>query len=153
MNRKSLKPGFTLPEVMIVVAIIGILAMIAVPKLMNLVNRAYEGAAKGNLSRLRSALSIYYSDSDGVSPMGAKQNPSTILQDTLVPKYLTELPYCYVLPNHPKSQRVRSHEHPDAHGHDHGYWAYDANNTSTGWGHAWIICTHDDSKGTPWENY
>lgn len=62
------KKGFTLVELMIVVAIIGILAGIAIPRYMNFIRRSREGATKGNLGAVRSALNIYYSDTEGIFP-------------------------------------------------------------------------------------
>jgi prepilin-type N-terminal cleavage/methylation domain-containing protein len=64
--------GFTLIELMIVVAIIGILASIAIPKFASLVRKAQEGATKGSLSSIRAALQIYYGDMEGLFP----SNPS-----------------------------------------------------------------------------
>ena len=66
--RPSAKYGFTLIELMIVVAIIGILAAIAIPKFASLIRKSGEGASKGNLGSLRSALSIYYGDMEGQYP-------------------------------------------------------------------------------------
>ena len=53
---------------MIVVAIIGILAAVAVPKFADLVTKSKEAAVKGALGSVRSALSIYYGDTEGVYP-------------------------------------------------------------------------------------
>jgi prepilin-type N-terminal cleavage/methylation domain-containing protein len=60
--------AFTLIELMIVVAILSILTGIAIPKYKNFVRKAREGATKGNLGAIRSALTIYYSDTDGLFP-------------------------------------------------------------------------------------
>jgi prepilin-type N-terminal cleavage/methylation domain-containing protein len=67
MKRRR-KPGFTLIELMIVVAIIGVLAAIAVPKFAELLTKSHEASVKGALGAVRSALSIYYSDSEGHYP-------------------------------------------------------------------------------------
>ncbi len=45
---------------MVVVAIVGILAALAIPKYGELIEKANLGATLGNLSSLRSAVSIYY---------------------------------------------------------------------------------------------
>jgi len=68
MVRKNAKKGFTLIELMIVVAIIGILAAIAIPRFAQMLEKSREGATKGNLGSLKSAASIYYGDVQGVWP-------------------------------------------------------------------------------------
>jgi general secretion pathway protein G len=54
--------GFTLLEMIIVVAIIGILAAIAMPHLQDMPTRANEVVLKNNLHTLRDVLDQYYGD-------------------------------------------------------------------------------------------
>ncbi len=60
--------GFTLMELMIVLVIIGLLAAIALPRFSQILERSREGATKGNLSSLRAAICIYYSEKEGNFP-------------------------------------------------------------------------------------
>ena len=60
--------GFTLIELMIVVAIIGILAAIALPRFGQMMEKSREGQTKGNLNSIHSAAAIYYGDQRGVWP-------------------------------------------------------------------------------------
>ena len=65
---KKNQKGFTLVELMIVVAIIGILAAVAIPKFADMLEKSREGATKGNLSAIVSGVALYVSDQQGVNP-------------------------------------------------------------------------------------
>jgi len=54
--------GFTLIELMVVIAIIGILVSIAAPTYRHIVERAKETVLKHNLSAIRDVIDQYYAD-------------------------------------------------------------------------------------------
>lgn len=149
---RSAQRGFTLIELMIVVAIIGILAAIAIPKFADLVKKAQEGKSKGNLATVRSAISIYYGDADGMNPYDGLASLTTNQ------KYLKEFPELLVPPftdqnnpGHGKSSTVNTATGFSSNT-DNGQWSYVNNNANANWGHFWVACTHNDSKGTIWYN-
>jgi len=61
------RAGFTLVELMIVVAIIGILAAIAIPSYLNFQAKTKRSEVKANLSAIYSAELSYYSEKDTFS--------------------------------------------------------------------------------------
>jgi type IV pilus assembly protein PilA len=67
INRKDEK-GFTLIELMIVIAIIGILAAIAIPQFSAYRNRAYNAAAVSDLKNAITAQEAYFVDWQAYSP-------------------------------------------------------------------------------------
>jgi len=76
--------GFTLLELIIVVAIIGILATIAMPALKDMPRRANESVLKTNLRTLRDLIDQYYGDQG--------HYPETL--EVLVEKsYVRQIPY------------------------------------------------------------
>jgi len=137
--------GFTLIELMIVVAIIGILAAIAIPKFADLVTKSKEGATKGSLGSVRSALSIYYGDLEGQYP---------VVMNTLTnnAKYLSNIPLAKV-PNYHADTSAEADGSINAQMGDLGGWGYDNNTTDSNFGTLWVNCTHTDTKGTNWTAY
>ncbi|MDD2774226.1 MAG: prepilin-type N-terminal cleavage/methylation domain-containing protein [Elusimicrobiales bacterium] len=145
----SANRGFTLIELMIVVAIIGILAAVAIPKFADLINKSKEGATKGSLGSIRSALTVYYGDQEGAYP-----------QDTLaslMPKYLQDIPMAKIPPNHPDNSTVTAANSASYNaGSDAGGWAYNNVSGEVAGGYSWgsvvVSCTHTDSKGVRWSS-
>jgi len=82
MAGKNVK-GFTLVEVLIVVAILGILGSLAYPQFQGYVQQAKEAAAKDNLRVLRNAIGLYAAQHDGVYP-GFPFNNSIFVANILV---------------------------------------------------------------------
>lgn len=148
--------AFTLIELMIVVAIIGILAAIAIPKFTELINKSREGATKGQLNSIRSALNAYYGDNEGLFPAGPAGSNITFLQTSLVPKYLAKWPEAYTPGRHGKTATVDAINGGDpyaADATDEGEWVYVSNSVSGDWGRINVECYHADLKGTVWSTY
>ena len=132
-HRKS--KGFTLIELMIVVAIIGILAAIAIPRFANLIDRAREARTQGNLGSVRSAMAICYGATDGTWP-------ATIA--AMVPTYIDAVPGV-LLPSAMHGQVAPGDSTEAAVAGDVGNWFY--NGAAAVGGVVNVNCTHPSSAG------
>lgn len=143
---------------MLVVAIIGLLAAIALPKFANLVTKSKEAAIRGKLGVVRSAISLYYVDMDGVGPSGGGNNINInhpVFGTDLVPKYLDEIPLLSIptAPTHDADNHSLGLGTADwpANPAGPGYCTYHAAFFSAPM--TFILCTHTDTLGRTWSQY
>ena len=141
--KRAAERGFTLIELMIVVAIIGILAAIAIPKFADLITKSKESSAKGSLGAVRSAVSIYYSDTEGIFPSDLAVGLTT------ANKYLDQVP-AVTIPavsqqGNPGHQNLAAIATVFANA---GGWYY---NSSVGV--VTIACSDRDTKGSTWSTW
>ena len=76
--------GFTLLELIIVIAMIGILATIAMPTLKDMPTRAKEAVLKTNLHSIRESIDMFYGD---------KGRYPASLDELVEAKYLRQVPF------------------------------------------------------------
>ena len=130
--------GFTLMEVLIMLAVLLAVAVVTVPKFQTMVYQSREGRTKAHLADLRGALAIYYSDNFGLYPSD-EGTADTRLQKTLVPQYIKAIPAVELSHLHARSMRTIQDRINDA-----GDWSYSMLN-----GLITVNCTHLDTKGQP----
>ena len=83
MNRK----GFTLVEIMIVVAIIGLLAAIAIPNFVRARQTALQNACISNLKQIQGCIQVWAIDTGADST-------ATPAMDVICPDYIKSWPNC-----------------------------------------------------------
>lgn len=136
------RSGFTLIELMMTVAIISIVASVAIPKFGGMMVRTKESATKGALGAIRSALSIYYTDTEGNSPVAGGLLTALMTNG----KYLNQVPSAQVPApgNHGIQTSVLDYAGVFT---DAGNWVY----FSTG--AVAVNCTHPDSGARIWNTW
>ena len=142
------REAFTLIELMIVVAIIGILAATAIPKFASLLEKSKEGYTKGAISSIRAALNVYYGSTEGFYPT---DDLSVLVADA---KYLSNIPPTK-LPGTPhiNSTAIHAAGTAEAAVTDAAGWAYVNDRADHDWGTVLINCTHADSAGVLWSTF
>jgi type IV pilus assembly protein PilA len=83
-RKKEGQKGFTLIELMIVIAIIGILAAIAIPQFVSYRQKGYNTQAKGELKSFYTACQAYFADKPATSDCATTLVASTFIPSTTV---------------------------------------------------------------------
>lgn len=126
---------------MIVVAILSILALIALPKFADIIEKSREASTMGHLGHIRSAILLYYMENDQVHPAvfaGLIQPTKKYIDHTAVPLHTGDHPDAYQVDDLPDIDPVG----------DSGNWSYVT--TGDNWGYFYIQCVHRDMKGELW---
>ena len=125
--------GFTLIELMIVVAIIGILAAIAIPKFVELLCKSKDSAGAGDLGAVRSAIVLYYGQYEQYPNQGAGNS----LSDLTTARILKVIPEA-------KTGKFETGDDDVVNGYvGNGGWWYDTN-----WGTAYLDMSTQNCVGT-----
>ena len=125
----NMRAGFTLIELVVVIMILGILAAVAAPKLLDVSSAAADNGLKQTLDVVRDAIELYTADNGGSLP-GASEVEDDFKTD-LAPYLRGDFPTCAVGPTTSQNAKVEfSSNNPlvGSVGGDTG-WVY---NASTG---------------------
>jgi prepilin-type N-terminal cleavage/methylation domain-containing protein len=179
-SRIAREGGFTLIELTLVAAILGILGSIAIPRFSEMIIKAQESSVRSKLGTMRSVLNIYYANTEGEFP--------TELDTGLDDQYINFVPSLYIPavdrmdnPGHLSDNIIETDEPVTE---DSGGWVYYTNDSTIvsgtqrikkgkgkaiGWtkkggsklkylnvtpfGTIFIDCVHMDTNGRIWSTY
>ncbi|MFA5858961.1 MAG: type II secretion system protein [Elusimicrobiota bacterium] len=142
MNKKCFyTQGFSLIELMLVLALLAIVMTIITPQLSDTIRRAKEASTKGNLGILRSSMRLYYVNNEML-------HPETL--NAIIPDYLDILP----------TMRIGAYNHKDKtdvqydlienniieFNDDSSGWVYGGNGGGGDDGLVIVACSHTDTK-------
>lgn len=104
MKKKTRQPGFTIIELVIVITIIGILALIAVPKLTGFTDQAKQAADKAAAATIAKACEMYNATKGDPTNLPTPQEiftASLVDEKVLIPQYniSTNKGYCVEMEN------------------------------------------------------
>ena len=91
MFKRSDDRGFTLIELLIVVAIIGIIAAIAIPNLLNAIQRGKQKRTMADMRTIGTSVEQYSLD-NGFRPETGSGDAVTQLSPTVVPTFVKQIP-------------------------------------------------------------
>lgn len=147
-NRWLESKGFTLIELMLVAAIIGLLAAIAVPKFANMIVKAKEARVRGSLGAMRGATAIMIADLE-MNVWDLKLYVASDPTGNLAPKYIDKIPWISIptVPQHRESPEIDPGFGPPTDWWGDNAWFLD----NSGVWH--VQCTHPDSSGRVWTTW
>ncbi|HAV43309.1 TPA: hypothetical protein DCX15_04765 [bacterium] len=139
LNEKE--KGWTLIELMIVIIVVAIILVVVVSTYGNAINRSREAATKDSLGALRSALTAFYADREGVWPENI-HDPR--YDPPFCGRYIDAVPVVQLKRGLPETNAVRYDDVVDS----RGGWLYNSDS-----GRVVINHSATDTKGIYYSSY